>query len=244
VIRRPATRTVTLDTLVAEGALSPQMATVLRLAVRSRLNLLVTGGPGAGKTAFLAGLARAAPADERIVTVERIAELSPDLQHHVSLVAPDDAGIAPAQVLAAALVLRPDHLLVDGLAETVAGAIANAAAAGSNGIAASVAAGTPQSAVERFEGALRDTGAAAAAADARRLATQTFDMVVHLERQRDGVRRVKHIADLAVEGETIACRDLFIFDPIAGRFIFTGVRPNFMPRVAQAGLEAAMLGAL
>jgi pilus assembly protein CpaF len=244
VIRRPSTSAVTLESLVADGAISAQMAAVLRLAVRSRLNVLVSGGPGTGKTGLLAALARAAPADERIVTLEHDAELRPDVPHHVSLVVADESGIGPTQLFAAALALRPDRLLVDGVSETVVPGLVRAIAAGTDGIAATVAAATPQDGFDRLEAALRAVDAAVPAAEARRRLSGAFELVLHLERQRDGLCRIARMADVVLAGDAVVCRDLFAYDQDAGRFIPTGLRPRFMPRVARAGLESAMLDAL
>ncbi len=244
VIRRPTTRSVTFDSLVAEGALSPQMASVLRLGVRSRLNLLVCGGPGVGKTALLAALARAAPAEDRIVSVEHTAELRPDVAHHVPLIATGGSDTASLQALAAALALRPDRLLIDGVTETLIGGIARAVAAGTDGIAVCVVAATPQDALDRLEASLRAGDGALTAAEARWRLAHSFELVVHLDRRRDGVRRVTRLADLTIDGDTIACRDLFAFDPAGGRFAATGLRPSFLPRVARAGLEGALLDIL
>lgn len=240
VVRRPSTRTVSLESLVAEGALSPQMASVLRLAVRSRLNVLVCGGPGVGKTALLAALARAAATDDRVVSVELTPELRPDVAHHVALLADG----APARALAAARVLRPDRLLVDDLTETLLPDIAEAAATGTDGIVASLMAASPETALERLDSALAaaDTGLSAAAR--RRQLGHAFQLVVHLGRHRDGLRRITRLADLASGHEAIVCRDLFSFDPLTGRFVATGLRPSFLPLVARAGLEGAFLDAL
>jgi pilus assembly protein CpaF len=244
VIRRPTTRAVTLESLVAEGALSPQMASVLRLVVRSRLNLLVCGGPGVGKTALLAALARAAPGEDRIVSIEDSPELRPDVPHHVPLIAADGSNGAAARAFTAALALRPDRLLIDGVTETLIPAIARAAAGGTDGVAACVLAATPQDGLDRLEASLRAADALLTLAEARRRLVHSFDLVVHLDRQGDGARRVSRLSDLVLDGDVITCRDLFAFDPASGRFAATGLRPNFLPRMARAGLESALLNVL
>ncbi|HKU99771.1 MAG TPA: ATPase, T2SS/T4P/T4SS family, partial [Vineibacter sp.] len=243
-ITRPVTRTVTLDSLVAENALSPQMASVLRLAVRSRLNLLVCGAPGTGKTALLAALARVAAGENRIITIERAAELQLNLPHHVPLIVEGGTGTAPASAFTAALALRPDRLLIDNTTEAVVSGITNAVWMGVDGIIASFGATTPQEALERLEAQLRSAEPALPSTEVHRRLARSFELVVHLGRQHDGVRRAQHLADVAVEGDSLACRDLFTFDPAAGRFVSTALRPSFLPRVARAGLERALLDAL
>lgn len=244
VITRPVSRTVTLDSLVAENVLSPQMASVLRLAVRSRLNLLVCGAPGTGKTALLAALARVAAGENRVITIERAAELQLNVPHHVPLIVTGNSGAAPASALTAALALRPDRLLIDNVTESVVSGVADAVWRGVDGIVASFGATTPQEALERLEAQLRTDEPALPLVEARRRLARSFELVVHLGRQHDGVRRAQQLADVAVEGDAIACRDLFTFDPAAGRFVPTGLRPSFLPRVARAGLERALLDAL
>ncbi|TXL70898.1 CpaF family protein [Vineibacter terrae] len=240
VIRRPVTRAVTLDSMVAEGVLSPQMAGFLRVAVRSRLNLLICGGPDCGKTALLAALARAAGTEDRVITIERSAELRPDVVHHVPLIVPGDIRVAPTEVLTAALALRPDRLLIDDVTEAVTSGIVGAVAAGTDGIMASVGAVTPQDALDRLYALLRAADAGTPPPEARRRLARAFEVVVYLERQRDGMRRVAHLADVTVADDAVASRDLFTFDKDAGRFVATGVQPGFLPRVGRAGLEKAL----
>lgn len=244
VISRPVTRTVTLDSLVAEGVLSPQMASVLRLAVRSRLNLLVSGAPGTGKTALLAALARVAAGESRIITIERGAELQLNAPHHIPLIVAGSAGIAPSSAFAAALALRPDRLLVDSVTEAVVPGIADAAWMGTDGMTASLGATAPQDALERLEAQLRAGDAALSPTEVRRRLARSFELIVHLERLPDGMRRARHLSDVIVEGDAVVSRDLFTFDPAAGRFVPTGVRPAFLPRVGRAGLQQALLDVL
>ncbi|QQS14214.1 MAG: CpaF family protein [Rhodospirillales bacterium] len=229
VLRRARDVATTLESLVAEGALSTQMATVLRVAVRSRLNVLVAGGAGTGRTAMLAALGRAAAADDRVVTVERAPSLRLDRPHVVGLLgAGGEAAFAAA--VAAALRLRADHLLVDDAPAAQLAALAEAAGRGVEGIAATVDATSPRAAVAGGLGA-------------------GFDLLVQLETRRDGVRRVTHLAELAPDDSG---RDLFFYEPPAagaddrasGRFASTGLRPRFIARAARAGFEKALLDAL
>ncbi len=244
VIRRPAPHNVTLDSLVAEGALSPQMAAVLRIAMRSRLNILVCGGPETGKTALLTALARTTLSEERIVTIDETRELRPDVPHHVPLIASAHSGIGAGQIMVAAAALRPDRLMIDGSGEAAIPGIVKIAAAGRDGIVTSVPAATVQEALKRLELALCAADNSVTPAQARHLLAMTFHLAVHLERHRDGTRRVMRLADLYGEGEIIGLRDLIAFDPDGARFVATGLRPNFLPRVARAGLERALLAAL
>jgi pilus assembly protein CpaF len=244
VLRRPAPRNVTLESLVAEGAMSAQMAAVLRIAMRSRLNILVCGGPETGKTVLLAALARTTLAEERVVTIDETEELRPDVPHHVPLIASVHSGIGAGQIMVAAAALRPDRLLIDGPGESAIAGIVKIAAAGRDGIVVSVPAATPQEALKRLEAALCAADSSITPAQAQNLLALTFHLAVHLERHRDGTRRVMRLADLCGQGETIALRDLIAFEPDGARFAATGLRPNFLPRVARAGLEGALLAAL
>ncbi|MCW5749130.1 MAG: CpaF family protein [Alphaproteobacteria bacterium] len=244
VIRRPAARAISLDSLVAEGALSPQMAVVLRLAVRSGVNILVCGMEGSGKAALLSALVGAAASEDRVVTLGSGSESWPELANHVRLTAGDGARIDPAQALAAALALRPDRLVVADVTEAMMPGLVASPAAEAGGLIASVLAATPQDALGRLEAALRGAGAPVAPLATRRRLAHAFQLVVSLTRAAGDVRRVTHVGDLAIVGEALVCRDLFSFDQRAGRFVASGVRPNFLPRLARAGLDDALLAAL
>lgn len=256
-VRRLGVRAETLDGLAARDAFSPRMATALRIAVRSRLNILVSGPAEAGKTTLMAALARAAGGEERVVTVERVPELRLDLPHVVSLVERVDGDGGPRYdlraLVEAAPRLRPDRLLVDGMAGAEAAAAVDFVGAGRDGLIASVAAADPRQALERLAGLVHAADSAAPPAEARKRVAAAFDLVVHVERLRDGARRATRIAEIAgIDGERIASRDLFFYDHDSirpdgrpnGRFVGTGMRPFFLPRVARHGLDAALLEAL
>ena len=99
-------------------------------------------------------------------------------------------------------------------------------------------------ALERLDALLHAAGAGMPVPEMRRRLARAFEVVVYLERQRDGMRRATHLADVTVADDVMTSRDLFTFDPDAGRFIATGVQPGFLPRVGRAGLERALRDAL
>jgi pilus assembly protein CpaF len=117
--------------------------------------------------------------------------------------------------------------------------IANAAVSGMDGLIAGMASLAPRMALDALEQALCDVQVKLTAMQARRRLVQMFDLVIHLERPRTGVRRATHVADLAIEGDAVVSRDLFMFDRAAGAFVATGLRPNFLPRLEDAGLDKA-----
>jgi pilus assembly protein CpaF len=249
-ITRPPAPTATLDDLVGRETLSRPMATLLRAAARGRLNILVSGRAESGRTTMLSALTRTVAPSERVVTVERRPELRLDLGNVVSLVAPEAgpemvAAIDLSLAIAAASRLRPDRLVIDGLGNGAVAALASLIDGGRDGVVASCEAGSPGAALEELARHIAETEPGQSLAAARKRVAGAFDLVVHLEAFRHGVRRVTHIAEVAgADGESVAGLDLYTYDPAPGRpnggFVDAGRRPLFLPRLAKLGLDQGL----
>jgi pilus assembly protein CpaF len=244
--------------MVGRDALSPPMAALLRAAARGRLNILVSGRAESGRTTMLAALARTIAGDERVVTVERHPELRLDLANVVSLVAPE-AGpeMVPALDLslavAAASRLRPDRLVVDGLGNGAVATLVSLIDAGRDGVLASCEAASPREALEELARRIAGTQPHETPATACKRVADAFDLAVHVEAFRHGVRRVTHIVEITgADGESVAGRDLFFYDRDSigpdgqpgGRFVATGHRPFFLPRLTKVGLDPGIFDAV
>lgn len=257
ITRRPAPL-ATLDELVTREALSQPMAGLLRAAARGRLNILVSGRAESGRTTMLSALARAIAPGERVVTVERRPELRLDFGNVVSLVAPEAGpemvpAIDLAMAISAASRLRPDRLVIDGLGNGAVAALVTLIDGGRDGVVASCEASSPRAALEELARRVAESEPQETPATAQRRVAGAFDLVVHLEAFRDGTRRVTHIAEVAgADGESIAGRDLYFYDHDSigpdgrprGKFVGTGLRPFFLPRLARLGLDRAILDAI
>ncbi|MBM3623322.1 MAG: hypothetical protein FJX20_21800 [Alphaproteobacteria bacterium] len=249
-ITRPPAPTATLDDLVDRETLSRPMADLLRAASHGRLNILVSGRAESGRTTMLSALARAVSPGERVVTVERRPELRLDLANVVSLVAPE-AGLemVPAidlsLAISAASRLRPDRLVIDGLGNGAVAALASLIDAGRDGVVASCEASTPAAALEDLARLIAEAQPRETLAAARKRLAGVFDLVVHLEPFRHGVRRVSHIAEVAIiDGERVDGMDLFSYDResarLGGGFVAAGRQPLFLPRLAKLGLDQGL----
>jgi pilus assembly protein CpaF len=220
-IRRAVNAPVTLESLAAEGLLSPPMVDLLRQAVRDRLNVMVCGVAGSGATPLLSALVRCAPTADRAVSVVPAGAALPDLPGRLALIA-SGGGIAPARALAAALALRPDRLVVDDIDDDAMPGLVDAVAGGCDGILVGVTAPSLEAALTRWEAALRNARATQTAAATRRRLARALPLLVQLARQ-GGVNRITRLAEMPDDGDATMCRDLFSFEERAGRFVASGL---------------------
>jgi pilus assembly protein CpaF len=241
-----------MDDLVRAGTLSSQMADFLGTCVAARRNVVVCGGAGAGKTSFLGAIAGLAPAAERIVSVEEVAELALARDHWIALESrPPDAdgkgGVGLRDVLNAALRMRPDRLVVGELRGAEAFELVSAMASANDGSLVSVVAEGARSALARIESLARLGAREASGRGVRDLVAQACHVVVHLMRFADGVRRVSSVAEVTGgEGEGYGVRELFSFHvqghgadgAVRGRFAGAGVVPRFYEALEARGLPA------
>jgi pilus assembly protein CpaF len=257
-IRKFAKQKITLDIMERNGNLSPQMATVLRIASRARLNIIVSGGTGSGKTTLLNALSRMIDDGERIVTIEDAAELQMQQPHVVRLETrpPNLEGqgeITQRELVKNALRMRPDRIILGEIRAGEALDMLQAMNTGHDGSMGTIHANRPREALTRLENMVAMTGVKLPNEAVRAQIAGAVNMIVQIARMRDGVRRITHITEVVgMEGDVITTQDLFTFEfrgedkdgRLTGAFKCSGLRPFFTARAEYFGLHRALLEAV
>jgi pilus assembly protein CpaF len=248
-IRKSRRDALTTADLIRLDTLTPVAANVLAACVRARLNILISGGPGSGKTATLDVLSSFVPNHERIVTIEDAAELRMRRDNVVRLTvhASEGAATSMSDLVGHAQHLRPDRIVVGEVGEGAAGALLRAMTAGHDGTLTTVRADSPRAALTRLETMVLTGGVQLPPRNIREQFASSIDVVVHQSLLRDGSRRITRICEVSgVEFDAIALRDLFVFDQgagidehgrLLGKLEATGVRPMFLQQLDDAGIE-------
>ncbi len=257
-IRKFAKKKITLDVMQRQDNLSPQMATVLKIASRSRLNILVSGGTGSGKTTLLNALSRMIDAGERIVTIEDAAELQMQQPHVVRLETrpPNLEGegeITQRELVKNALRMRPDRIILGEIRAGEALDMLQAMNTGHDGSLGTIHANRPREALTRLENMVAMAGVKLPNEAVRAQIAGAVDMIVQVSRMRDGKRRITHITEVVgMEGEVVTTQDLFTFQfegedkdgNLYGSFNSTGLRPAFSDRAKYFGLDKTLMEAM
>jgi pilus assembly protein CpaF len=253
----PATG-LTLDTMVGRGNVSRDIARVLQIAARSRVNILIYGGTGSGKTTLLNAISQYIARDERIITVEDAVELRLQQPHVVQMETrpPNIEGagqIGQRELVRNALRMRPDRIIVGEVRGPEAFDMLQAMNTGHDGSMSTVHANSPRDALYRTENMVMMANLNLPLKAIRMHIASALNLVVHIERMRDGIRRVQSIVEIAgIEGDIISARELFSFHyrgerqdgRIEGAFEPTRMRPDFAIRAARCGLDKELLDAL
>jgi pilus assembly protein CpaF len=257
-IRKFSEKTITLDTMVTTDSISPAMATVLKVAARCRLNILVSGGTGSGKTTLLNALSQMIDGAERTVTIEDAAELQLQ-QPHVGRLETrpanleGDGEVTIRDLLKNVLRMRPDRIIIGECRGDEAFDMLQAMNTGHDGSMSTIHANSPRDALSRLENMI---GMAAPNLPSRAIRFQiasAVQLICQVNRMRDGQRRITHITEIAgMEGDVITAHDLFTFKfqgegsdgKLHGSFQSTGIRPFFLPRAEYYGLDKVLLEAL
>jgi pilus assembly protein CpaF len=257
-IRKFTKKKIDFAAMVANGSMVPAVARLLEIAARCRLNILVSGGTGSGKTTLLNALSRMISEDERIVTIEDAAELQLQQPHVVRLETrtanlEGRGEINQRELLRNALRMRPDRIIVGEVRGPEAYDMLQAMNTGHDGSISTVHANTTRDAVSRVENMMQ---MAAVNLPTRAIRTQivaAVNMIIQIERMRDGVRRISQISDLCgMEGDIISMNEIATFEfdghgaseTITGHYTTAGARPSFAPRLAHFGLENAWMEAM
>jgi pilus assembly protein CpaF len=254
-IRKFAKRTITLDTMAQQGNISPEMATLLKIAARCRLNILISGGTGSGKTTLLNALSRLIDPTERTVTIEDAAELQLQQPHVVRLETrpPNLEGggeISMRELLRNALRMRPDRIILGEIRGDEALDVLQAMNTGHDGSMTTIHANRPREALTRLENMVGMSGINLPSRAIRTQISGAVNMVVQVSRMRDGMRRVTEVIEIVgMEGDVITSQELFSYQflgeasdgRLRGVFKSSGVRPFFLPRAEYFGLDRPLL---
>ena len=257
-IRKFPKRSLTLDMMVQQENLSLEIARLLQIAARSRLNILISGGTGSGKTTLLNAISQQIDRDERVITVEDAVELRLQQPHIVQMeTRPSNiegiGQVAQRELVRNALRMRPDRIIVGEVRGAEAFDMLQAMNTGHDGSMSTVHANSPRDALYRVENMVMMANLNLPLKAIRMNVASALDLVVHIERMRDGIRRVQSIVEIVgLEGDIITTRELFTFHyhgergdgTIEGMFESTRMRPDFLARVARIGLCRQLLDAL
>lgn len=250
-IRRFAAEPYRVQDLVRMGTLSDQVAMFIDACVRGRLNVVVSGGTGTGKTTMCNVLSSFIPADERIITIEDAKELQLQQPHVLCCEArpPNIEGRGEVRIrdlVRNALRMRPDRIVVGEVRGAEALDMLQAMNTGHDGSITTVHSNSPRDTLSRIETMALMAGMELPVRVIREQMASALDLVVHLSRLRDGTRRVTHVSEvMGMEGDVVVLQDLYLFDfamgtgpdgRFRGRLKSTGIRPACTERLADAGV--------
>ncbi|GGJ10251.1 type II secretion system protein E [Paenarthrobacter histidinolovorans] len=245
---------LTVRNLIEWGSMSQEMAELLSACVRARLNIIVSGGTGTGKTTMLNVLSSFIPESDRIVTIEDAVELQLQQRHVVRLESrpPNIEGkgaITIRDLVRNSLRMRPDRIIVGEVRGGESLDMLQAMNTGHDGSLSTVHANSPRDAVARLETLVLMAGMDLPLRAIREQASSAVDLIVQVTRLRDGSRRVTHVTEVqGMEGDVVTLQDVFLFDysaglDVQGRFlgkvIPTGIRPRFLDRFAELGIQVS-----
>jgi pilus assembly protein CpaF len=250
-IRRFAVDPYRMEDLLAFGTLTPALAEILRAAVRARLNILISGGTGGGKTTLLNVLSNAIPDSERIITIEDSAELQLQQRHVVRLETrrpniEGEGAVTQRDLVYNALRMRPDRIIVGEVRGAEVLDMLQAMNTGHDGSLCTVHANSARDALSRLETMVMISGVAIPVTALREYISSALDMVIHVARLSDGSRKVVRVSEVVgMEESVITTQDIFLFDQqgidkdgqVIGFHRATGVRPKFTDRLIRAGIE-------
>jgi pilus assembly protein CpaF len=240
------------EDLVSFGSMTRALAEFLDACVRGKLNILVSGGTGAGKTTTLNVLSSFIPADERIVTIEDAAELQLHQSHVLRLESrpPNVEGRGEVRIrdlVRNALRMRPDRIVVGEIRDAAALDMLQAMNTGHDGSICTVHSNSPRDTLSRVETMVLMAGMDLPMRAIREQVSSAIDLIVHQTRFKDGSRRITHVTEISgMEGETITLQDIFLFDygmgydedgRSLGHLKSTGLRPKFLDKLADHGIH-------
>ncbi len=250
-IRKFSADPYTVDDLVVFGTLSQAVADMLNDCVRGRLNILVSGGTGAGKTTTLNVLSSFIPTDERIVTIEDAAELRLHQDHVLRLESrpPNIEGKGEVKIrdlVRNSLRMRPDRIVVGEIRDGAALDMLQAMNTGHDGSISTLHANTPRDALARLETMVLMAGMDLPVRAIREQVASAVDLIVQQTRLKDGTRRITYVTEVVgMEGDIITLQDLFVFDYGAGydddgrargTLRSKGLRPKFVEKLSHHGV--------
>ena len=253
-IRKFAAEKYTIDDLIRFDSITREMAEFMRAAVRSRLNVLVSGGTGSGKTTTLNIMSGFIPEDERIITVEDAAELQLHQDHVVTLESrpanvEGRGRVSIRDLVVNCLRMRPDRIVVGECRGGEALDMLQAMNTGHDGSLTTIHANTPQDTMNRLETLVLMAGAELPSRAIREQIASAIDIVVQQSRMRDGTRKITNITEVTgIEGEKVKLQDIFVFKQtgvdgegrVMGYFTATGIVPQCMEHLMESGEEVSL----
>ncbi|HVB66373.1 MAG TPA: CpaF family protein [Acetobacteraceae bacterium] len=257
-IRKFSRTKIDLAQLVEFGALTPSVARVLQVAGRARLNVIISGGTGSGKTTLLNALSNFIDLAERVVTVEDAAELQLQQPHVVRLetrpASLEGKGeITQRDLVRNALRMRPDRIIIGEVRGGEAFDMLQAMNTGHDGSMSTIHANTTRDALTRIENMVQMGNMGLPSKAIRTQIVGAVDLIVQVERQRDGSRRVTQVTEVCgMEADVVALNDVFQFEVqgqredgrLYGRYKVNPVPPTFMRRLAYFGLDTIWADAI
>lgn len=249
-IRKFSKKPFTSGDLVKLNSFSPKMVSFLEACVKSRINIIVSGGTGSGKTTLLNVLSSSIPNNERIVTIEDAAELQLAQDHVVTMESRppnlEGAGeITIRDLVRNSLRMRPDRIIVGEVRSGETLDMLQAMNTGHDGSLTTAHANSPRELISRLETMVLMSGLDLPVRAIREQIHSAIDIIVHQQRMKDGSRKVVNITEVVgMEGDTITLQDLYVykiegmdnFGKIKGKFISTGIRPNFLEKIISSGI--------
>jgi pilus assembly protein CpaF len=250
-IRKFSKEPLTIHDLIRFNTLTPKMATFLEACVKARLNIVISGGTGSGKTSTLNVLSSFIPENERIVTIEDAAEIQLNQAHVITLESrpPNIEGkgaITIRDLVRNSLRMRPERIVIGEVRSGEALDMLQAMNTGHDGSLTTAHANAPRDVLSRIETMVLMAGVELPVRAIREQMASAIDLIVQQARLRDGTRKITHITEvIGMEGEVITLQDIFRYDSqgydsrgnLTGKFGAVGIRPKFIDKFQMAGVN-------
>ena len=251
-VRKFSTRPYTVQDLIANTTMTIALANFLQSCVEARVNIVISGGTGTGKTTFLNVLSSFIPAQERVITIEDTAELQLHQAHVIRLEKrpPNIEGkgeITIRQLVVNALRMRPDRIVMGECRSGETLDMLQAMNTGHDGSMTTVHSNSPRDTLRRIETMVLMAGMDLPLKAIREQVASSIELIVHLERLKDGTRKIVKVSEVqGMEGDTVVMQDIFVFNQtgmkngiVQGELKATGLRPRFLHKLIANGVEIA-----